>query len=263
MCFVYGEDPALACLNWLPWIFWFRGFPEQAAARSYEALAKSQELSHPLTTGFAYALVAMFRYFRREPRVALEIAQAGIIFCRDNAVPIYPAFATVVRGWALAEDGSPEEGVADMQRGLEEWLGTGTGLMLPIIYAMLAEGHARWDKTEEGLKLLDIAFDKVQKTGELVWEPKLHGLKGLLLLSQSNKNEIEAEAHFRKAIEIAREQDAKSFELRAATSLASLWCRQGKIDSARDLLLPIYEWFTEGFDAPDLVEAKKLVDRLH
>jgi class 3 adenylate cyclase/predicted ATPase len=262
LCFVYGEDPALASLFWLPWVLWFRGFPEQAVTRSHEALDQSQKLSHPLTTGFAYALVAMFRYLRREPMVAQEIAQAGIDFCSEHAVPVYPAFATLVRGWALAELDRPEDGVADMHHGFDEWRATGTGLMLPIFYAMLAEGYARWNKIEEGLKFLDDAFDRVRSNGERVWEPELHRLKGVLLLSQSAKSEIEAEARFRKAIEVARGQSAKSFELRAATSLARLWQGQGKNSDARGLLVPVYEWFTEGFDTPDLKDAKMLLDEL-
>jgi predicted ATPase len=246
----------------MPWVLWFRGFPEQAEARSHEALDQSQELSHPLTTGFAYALVAVFRYLRREPMVAQEIAQAGIEFCSEHAVPVYPAFATLVRGWALAELDRPEDGVADMHHGFDEWRATGTGLMLPIFYAMLAEGYARWNKIEEGLRFLDDAFDRVRSNGERVWEPELHRLKGVLLLSQSDKSEIEAEARFRKAIEVARDQSAKSFELRVATSLARLWRGQGKINDARDLLVPVYEWFTEGFDTPDLIEAKELLNAL-
>ena len=134
--------------------------------------------------------------------------------------------------------------------------------MLPIFYSMLAEGYARCNKIEEGLKLLDDAFDTVRRTGERVWEPELHRLKGVLLLSQSAKNEIEAEARFRKAIEVARDQSTKSFELRAATSLARLWQGQGKINDARGLLAPVYEWFTEGFDTPDLIEAKELLNAL-
>ena len=95
-----------------------------------------------------------------------------------------------------------------------------------------------------------------------MWEPELHRLKGVLLLSQSAKNEIEAEARFRKAIEVAREQSAKSFELRAATNLARLWQGQGKIKEARGLLAPVYEWFTEGFETPDLKEANALLVEL-
>jgi predicted ATPase len=219
-------------------------------------------LSHPLTTGFAYALVAMFRYFRREPMVAQQIAQAGVDFCREHDVPVYPAFSTLVRGWALAELDRPEDGVADMHDGLEEWRATGTGLMLPIFYAVLAEGYARWGKIEEGLKFLDKAFDRMRTTGECVWEPELHRFKGVFLLSQSAKNEIEAEARFSKAIEVAQGQNARSFELRAATNLTRLWQGQGKMNEARDLLTPVYEWFTEGFDTPDLKDAKTLLGEL-
>ena len=127
---------------------------------------------------------------------------------------------------------------------------------------MLAQGYARCSKFEDGLKSLDDAFDAVRRNDERLWEPELHRLKGELLLSLSDGNGAEAETCFKKAIEIAQDQSAKSFELRAAMDLARLWQGEGKRSEARDLLAPIYGWFTEGFDTTDLKGAKALLDEL-
>jgi predicted ATPase len=262
LCLVYGEDPAIASLNWLTWVLWFRGFPEQAIARSREALGEAQELSHALTTGFALSYAAALRCFAHEPKAAQDFGQAAIDFCTEQSLPVFSAYGAVVRGWAVVEQGHLEEGIAEMQRGLAQWRATGTEILVPFFLALLAQGYTRCSKFEDGVKSLDDAFDAVRRGGAKLWEPELHRLKGVLLLSQPAKNEIEAEARFRKAMEVAKDQSAKSFELRAATSLARLWQGQGKISDARGLLVPAYEWFTEGFDTPDLIEAKELISAL-
>jgi predicted ATPase len=177
-------------------------------------------------------------------------------------VAIFPAFATIIRGWALAEQERPREGLEDMHRGLEQWKATGTGLLFPFSCSLLAEGLAKCNKVGEALKVLEDAHYRVRRTNEHVFESELHRLKGSLLLTQCTGNEIEAEARFRKALEVAHDQGAKSFELRAAASLARLWRGQGRVDDARTLLAPVYGWFTEGFDTPDLIEARDLLDAL-
>jgi predicted ATPase len=260
LCFIFGEDPALSAASFLPWALWLRGLAAQALARSEEAFERSQALSHPLTVSVAYGFTTGLHYFRREPAVAQKIAEAGIAFCAEHGVPIFAGLMNVVRGWALAEQGLPEEGLEVIHRGIEQWRATGTGLMLPAFGAMQAEVHARWDRFDDGLRALEEAFDRIRLSGEHVWEPELHRLKGMLLLGRSAANEVEAEARFRKAIEVARGQNSKAFELRAAMSLARLLRRQDRSQAARDLLAPVFAEFTEGFDTPDLIEAKALLD---
>jgi predicted ATPase len=128
--------------------------------------------------------------------------------------------------------------------------------------ASLAEAHGKAGQTAEGLALLDEAQGLVAKTGERIAEAAAHRVKGGLLLARSPSDPAQAEASFREALEVARRQSAKSWELRAATSLARLWQRQGKRDEARDLLAPVYAWFTEGFDTRDLRDAKALLEEL-
>ena len=139
---------------------------------------------------------------------------------------------------------------------------TGAALLRPYFLALLAEAQGTLGEPEAGLTVLTEALTLVNTTGERLWEPKLYCLKGELLLQQSSDNQAEAETCFHHALEIARSQQAKSFELRTATSLARLWQQQGKRQEAHDLLAPVYYWFTEGFDMADLQEAKALLEEL-
>ena len=128
--------------------------------------------------------------------------------------------------------------------------------------ALLAEAHGTLGEPEAGLTVLGAALTLAETTGDRWYDPELYRLKGALLLQQNSDNQAEVEACFHKALDLARNQQAKSFELRAATSLARLWHQQGKRQEAHDLLAPVYGWFTEGFDTADLLEAKALLDAL-
>lgn len=183
-----------------------------------------------------------------------------------------------MRGGALAAQGQGEEGIAQMQQGLAAWRATGTEIAGPSYLALLAEAHGKVGQTEEGLTVLAEALDAVNKTGECWYEAELYRLKGECTLQQfqvaSSKLQVpipqpqsltphaEAEACFHKALAIARQQQAKSLELRATMSLARLWQQQGKQQEARQLLADVYGWFTEGFDTRDLQEAKAWLAKL-
>jgi predicted ATPase len=260
--FVYGEDPEIMSLGFLMWALWFKGFPEQAMLRSHEALDKAKELSHAFSIGAAYFFVGTFHCLRREPKEAQEIAQTMIEYSTEQTLPMIEALGTVLSGWALAEYGRPKEGIVQMHRGLEEWKATGSGFFIPLFLAFLAGGYQRSGKFEEGLKVLNEAFDALRRYGEVAWESELERNRGACLLSISSNNAPEAEAAFRRAIKVANGQNARSLELRAVTSLARLWQSQGKSAEARELLAPIYSWFTEGFDTADLKDAKALLDEL-
>ena len=168
----------------------------------------------------------------------------------------------VLRGWALGEQEPSAELVASMRQGLGAARATGAGLFTPYWLALLASIHGRLGQAEEGLVATAEAMTEVARSGERFWEAEVQRLKGQLLLQADAGNEGEAEACFHRAIEIARSQKARSWELRAATSLARLWRDQGKVDAARDLLAPIYGWFTEGFDTAGLKDAEALLEEL-
>jgi predicted ATPase len=173
-----------------------------------------------------------------------------------------------MRGWAVAEAGDRETGIAGIRQGLLALRATGARLRQPYYLALLAEACGKADRTEEGLTLLTEALKVANNTGERWWEAELHRLKGELLVRQTVGDigrtplHREAETCFRRALDIARRQQAKSLELRAAMSLSRLWQQQGKLEEARQLLLPIDGWFTEGVDTADLQEARVLVEQL-
>jgi predicted ATPase len=167
-----------------------------------------------------------------------------------------------MQGWAQVAQGQDVEGLAQMRHGLAALRATGASLRLPYYLALLAEACGRTGQVAEGLTLLAEALAQAHKAGESWTEAELHRLKGELLLSLSADNHTEAEGCLHQALAVARHQQAKSLELRAATSLARLWQSQDKRQDAYGLLAPVYTWFTQGFDTADLQEARALLEEL-
>jgi predicted ATPase len=168
----------------------------------------------------------------------------------------------MLRGWALADQGRVAEGIAQIRQGLPAWQATGTAIWQPYFLALLAEACAQGGHVEEGLALLTEALAIVDRTGEGLYEAEVYRLRGVSLLRQDNPDATLAEACFQQALDVSRRQQAKSWELRTAMSLSRLWQQQGKRQEAHDLLAPVYNWFTEGFDTADLQDAKALLDEL-
>jgi predicted ATPase len=169
---------------------------------------------------------------------------------------------TSLRGWAVALQGQGEAGLAQVRQGLAAWRTTGAALLVPYFGALLAEVSAHLGHTEDGLQALAEAHTLVEQHEERWWEAEVCRLRGILLLRQPETPLAEAEAWLQRGLDVARHQEAKSLELRAAMSLSRLWQQQGKRQEAHDLLAPIYGWFTEGFDTADLQEAKALLGEL-
>ena len=168
----------------------------------------------------------------------------------------------ILRGWALAAQGQRDAGLAQMREGLATWEAMGLELYRTYQLVQLADAYGKAGQADEGLRVLGQALAAVHNAEGRFYEAELSRLKGELTLARSAEHHTEAEACFRQALDIARRQQAKSWELRTAISLARLWQRQGKRAEARELLAPIYGWFTEGFDTADLQEAKELLDEL-
>jgi TOMM system kinase/cyclase fusion protein len=264
---VYGLDPGIPCLANGSWVLWLLGYPDQALKRSYEALTLAQELSHPPSLAFALLGADILHNFRREGQAAQERAEAAIALSREQGLPFYLTAGLVHRGWALAQQGQAEEGIAQIREGLTASRAIGTEAFLASYLGDLAEAYRTAGQPEEGLAVVAEALAVVDKTGERWWEAELYRLKGELTLQSKvprlrSKVEQEAEECFQKATEIAQQQSAKSLELRTAMSLSRLWQQQGKKDEARQLLAEIYGWFSEGFDTKDLQEAKALLEGL-
>ena len=193
-----------------------------------------------------------------------ERAEATIALSRAQGFPGLEAIGTLERGWVLAEQGQEAEGLAQMRQGLTAWQSLGQVLAVPHSLTLLAEVYGKVGQTEAGLHALAEALAIVENTGEHWWEAEIHRIKGELLLAQAGtKPQMEdAAACFHQALAVASRQQAKALELRTAMSLARLWQRQGQRAAARELLTPIYGWFTEGFDTADLQEAKALLGEL-
>jgi predicted ATPase len=231
-------------------------------ARSHEAVILAQQSTHPLSLSHALHAAASFHQFRREVRAAQERAEATIRLAKEQGFTLWRARGAVLRGWALAHQGQAQEGIAQINQGLIALRATGAEAQRPYYLALLAEAHGNMGQPEAGLAALTEALTLVDTTGERWYEAELYRLKGELLLQRSSDNHTEAETCFQHAISIAQSQQAKSWELRAATSLARLWQPQGKRDEARQVLGEVYGWFTEGFDTADLQEAKALLETL-
>ena len=228
-----------------------------------KVLALAQQIAHPFSLSFALSMAARFYQFRREGRATQECAEAAISLTTEQGFPYWRAFSSILRGWALVQQqGQAKEGIEQMYQGLRAHRATGAEAGRPYFLALLAEAHGTLGKPEEGLTVLAEALVHVEHSGERYYEAEIHRLKGELLRQQSSDHQAEAETCFYHAMDIARSQQAKSFELRAATSLARLWQQQGKRQEAHALLAPVYGWFTEGFDTADLIEAKALLDVL-
>jgi predicted ATPase len=262
LALLYGTDPVVASLAWLSWSLWLLGYPDQARQQSRAALTFAHELGHARTRGSALAWAALFHRLCGDGRATYEQAEAAVQLSTEQALPFRVAQGMILRGWALAALGDVEQGRAQLRQGMESWRATGAAISWSYWLASCADTYARGGHTAEGLAVVAEALTCVDQTGERYAEAELHRLKGELLLKQTILDAHQAEACFQQALAIARRQQAKSWELRAAMSLSRLWQRQGKCQEAHDLLAPIYGWFTEGFDTADLQEAKALLDAL-
>ena len=279
--FLYVQNPGVAMRCFAAWSLWFLGQPQQALERIQEALRLARELSEPHGLAQALFFAAVLHQLRREERKAQENAEAAIAVSREHGLALYQAMSTATRGWALILQERQEEGIQQMGEGLAAHRLTGAEVILPHFLAVLVEAFAKTRQVDEGLRVLEEALAVVHRNGERYYLAELYRIKGDLILLQATDRGLSraarsgvpvlearrsdvagAEACFHQSIKIARQQKAKSWELRAGMSLARLYQDQNKRAEAHGLLEPIYNKFTEGFDTADLREAKALLDEL-
>ena len=259
--FVYGGHDPGACAGWIgAQAEWLLGYPEKALASITESLALSERIAHPFTSSVALTISSVVYLNRREPERALRQLETAELLAAEQRLSLI--FETgMLRGAALAEQGAVDEAIARIREGVTKWTRLGRTLLLPYGLAFLAQGLVRHGDQAAALAALREGLALADVTGEHYWDAELHRLTGMVLLAENKLDE--GGASLQHAIHIAQAQQAKSLELRATASLARLWRDQGKVQQARELLAPVYGWFTEGFDTLDLKEAKALLDELH
>ncbi|MGB7948914.1 MAG: hypothetical protein WCH75_14610, partial [Candidatus Binatia bacterium] len=254
-----GHDPGICCEVHAAMVLWHLGYPDQALQRSREAMSRAEALSQPFSLAQSWFWSAYLHQLRGEPRAVQRLTAAAMKLAKERGFPRFVNLGTALRGWLSVKHGHVEEGIEQLSRALASL--TFNPEQQETV-ALLAEGYGKAGRAADGFRVLEKAFVAADKTGVRNYEPELHRIKGELLLTQAGEGHGEAEACFQNALNIARRQSAKSFELRAAMSMSRLWYDQGKKAEARQMLREIYGWFTEGFDTVDLKEAKTLLEEL-
>lgn len=274
LAFQYGTDPRTVCLLYETLALWALGYPEQALQKSREALTRAEEGAHQHSLSLAAALnwTGLLHQLRGEAEVTHERAVAGIALAQQCGFPDWEMIGTIFRDWAAAAQSHNEAPVEQLQKMIAAWCATGAELLRPYLLGLLAEQYGKIGRIEKGLALLDEALAVVNTSAERFSEAELYRLRGeLLLVRDANRlsaqtspprSNSEAESCFQKALFVARQQGAKSWELRAATSLAQQWFKQGKRESARRVLTETADWFTEGRETRDFQAAQALLAEL-
>jgi DNA-binding winged helix-turn-helix (wHTH) protein/predicted ATPase len=258
----HGDAPGVACLSFAALTLWCLGYPVQAVQRSQEALALALALDHPFSLAAAQHYAAFLHHHRHEALAVQTLAGTLLTLATAQGFPLYVAYGSCWQGWAGAMQGEAVAGLAELREGLAAVLTTGQTLARPFCLILLAEAAGHTGQVEEGLRLMTEALTAFEDSGRGDLLAEAHRLQGELLLAQEGSAEEGAAACFEQALDIARRQQAKSWELRAAISLSRLWQKQGKRAEAHALLARVYHWFTEGFDTADLQEAKALLEEL-
>jgi predicted ATPase len=257
---VYGGHDPGACAGYVgAQAEWLLGYPEKALASIAGSLALAERIAHPFTLSITLSLSSVLYLNRREPERALRQLDAAEALAAEQRLSLLfePG---ILRGVALVGQGAVDEAIARIREGVTNWTRLGRTIFLPYGLAFLAEGLARLGDRAAALDALRQGLEIAAATGEHVWDADLHRITGTVLLAENKRDE--GQASLQQAIRIAQAQQAKSLELRAATSLAQLWGEQGRRADAHNLLAPVYGWFTEGFDTADLKDAAMLLCEL-
>jgi predicted ATPase len=252
------DDPHVVLLSFLACTLLCLGYPDQARAKREAALAEARLLARAFTLAHALHLATFVEAVVVGPSGALLYGDEMVSLTERHSIGNYSASAMNWQGWCLTILGEPEKGITQLTRGLAASRAQGL-LNLPLALTLLADAYRKVQQPQNGLRQLVEAISAIDRTQSRCYEAETHRVRGELLLSM---HDGAAEASFRKAINVAQHQSAKTWELRAAMSMARLWRDQGKRDEARNLLAPVYGWFTEGFDTLDLKDAKALLDEL-
>jgi predicted ATPase len=254
-------DPRVSGRSFLAQLLWIVGYPEQARRTADEASRLAAELGHANTTGHVLCHAGgELTHFLRDVPATRGHAEAAMALAAEHDMPMWRGYGLILRGWAVAREGRPEEGASLVRQGVGELDALGDVFHGSLHLGMLAEIHARLGDPGAGSRALEEARGQVARTEVRLFEAELHRTEGELRVLAGRSEE--AERCFAAALAVARRQGAKSFELRAAIALARSWRDQGRRAEAHRLLAPVHGWFSEGFDTPDLREANALLAEL-
>ena len=257
------QDPRVAALSFLSLTLWLLGHPAAAIEMTREAVRRARGLGHHMSMAFALSYGAMLHLCDRDPAAAHELADEAYRVAMEHGFRYWSALGSTYRGIAQAALGRTAEGIAETLAGIDSYRATGSVLGSAAVVVGLVSSYLKAGRADEALSAAEQALSVNEQTGARMSEAELYRLKGEAMLAGGASSEAQAQVCLEKAIMVAREQEARSWELRAAMSLARLLDKRGRRDEARTMLADIYGWFTEGFDTADLTDAKALLDQLH
>jgi class 3 adenylate cyclase/predicted ATPase len=259
----FGQDVRVALLFYRSLALWPLGYPEGALAEADRAISDAREIGQAASLMAALTLTSLSQIHCGSYAIANAQLDEVITLANETGAVFWKVCGMLVQGCLFAIAGKASDAVRTMTSGLSAWRATGTTVWMPTYLSYLTRAYAELGQFDEGSRCISEAIVAVQTTNESWYEADIHRIAGEIALKSPKPDAVKAEAYFERALSVARQQQAKSWELRAAMSMARLWRYQGKRDEARDLLAPIYGWFTEGFDTLDLKEAKALLGELH
>jgi len=257
-----GQDPGVASLSQRSLATWMLGYPDTACADADQAVSDARQIGHAVTLMFALWFTTITNNLLGEYEKAYALGGELVAVGEERGASLWKGAGMASRAWSQAMTDTPSKAVHSLTAALTAWRSLGSTNLVPILLSVLARAHAALSQFDEGRRCIDEAMTMVETTKETWFEAEINRLAGEIALVSPKQEAAKAQAYFERALSVARAQQAKSWELRAAMSLARLWRSQGKPQQARELLAPVYGWFTEGFDTRDLKEAKVLLEEL-
>ena len=258
----FGHDPGVAGLSYRAFALWLLGHPKAALEDADKAVESAREIGQAATLMYALSNAAWPHIYCGNYKAAMAWVQELLPLAQEKDAAYWMAFALINQGCLWALTGNLLNGVSMLTSGIAAFRSTGANIWTPLFLSRLAQAHGELGNVQEATRCIGEAIQAVEKTKERWCEADIRRIAGEIALISSERDQAEAEAYFERALAVARQQQAKSWELRAAVSMARLWRSQGKPQQARQLLAPVYGWFTEGFDTRDLKEAKALLEEL-
>jgi predicted ATPase len=258
----FGVDVRNVALLHRSWALWMLGYPEAALADAEFAVKDAREFGQAATLIQAPILASYAPIFCGDYALAMRQVDEALAFADEKGAVFWKTGAMILRGWLFWQTGKASEVVQTITSAYTAFRSTGATLHTRLSFSYLAHSHAELGNFDDAWRCMGDATAAVETTNERLFEAEVHRIAGEVALMASDRNAAKTEEHFERSLAVARQQQAKSWELRAAMSLARLWRDQGKVSEARELLAPVYGWFTEGFDTRDLKEAKALLEEL-